>query len=110
MNLALEIMKGVLEAEKEAEIIRQTANKDAENIRIQANETCKKIILSSEADLEIEINKLSEAALESVKPQIEAIMAQANAQCEALKESCASKQTEAVDAIIRKVVVRDGNC
>ena len=110
MNLALEIMKGVLEAEKEAENIRQAALRDAESIRAEANEKCKKIMLSSESDLEMEIRKLSEAALESVKPQVEAIMAQASEQCESLKESCAAKQNEAAEAIIRKVVVRDGNC
>ena len=110
MNLALEIMKGVLEAEKEAENIRQSALRDAENIRIEANERCKRIILSSESDLEIEINKLKEAALESAKPQVESIMENARAQCEALKEASASKQNAAIEAIIRKVVVEHGNC
>jgi len=103
-------MKGVLEAEKEAENIRQAALRDAENIRAEANEKCKKIMLSSESDLDLEINRLNEAALESAKPQVEAIMENANSQCEALKESSAAKLNAAIEAIIRKVVVEHGNC
>ena len=110
MNLALEIMKGVLEAEKEAEIIRQAALKEAEGIRSEANEKCKKIMLSSETDLKTEIDKLNEAALESAKPQVEAIAENAQAQCKALKESSAAKLDSAVEAIIRKVVAGHGNC
>ncbi len=107
--MALEIMKNIIEAERQADEIRQNAQKEAESIKSQAETKSFEILSQVKRNAKAEEKSLIEKAVEGTKDNVSQILKEADEKCNEIKYSAELKMAQAVEAVARKVVGEDGN-
>ncbi len=108
--MALEIMRGIVEAEKNADGIKAEALKEAENLKAETVRRSNEILASAKKEAKLVEEELIQKAVASSQPKISEILSEADSQCKKIKETAGAKKSEAVKAVLGRVVGDDGNC
>lgn len=107
--MAYEILKNIVEAEKQAETIKSQAALEADNIRSD----CLKKIDAMYAQVKVqaaeEETKMVKSAVDKTKDKVKDIINQSTEVCKKIEQESKSKSTAAVNAVIGKVVGKNGN-
>lgn len=107
--MALEIMKNIADAEQKGDAIRTNALAQAEQMSLDADNKCKQIFVDAQKQSKMTATKLIEDAVSQAQTQMNTILSDADNSCEVIKGNASHKMTQAVDAIVRKVVGANGN-
>ena len=109
MKMAFEVVKNIVEAEKEVDVIKTKALMQAEEIKKQAEEKAIEMISETKRNAkQLREKAISEAVTKS-KAEAEIIIAEAKVQCEKLRSASLEKKDRAVKAVIGKVVGINGD-
>ncbi|MBR5468168.1 MAG: hypothetical protein IKU80_02935 [Firmicutes bacterium] len=107
--MAFEVIKNIVEAEKEAENIKLQAADKAQQIKADALKKAEEIALVFAREAKAKRAEMVKAAVEQSQSEVESILAEAKDKCTQVQDVANSRKDMAVKAVIRKVVGTDGD-
>ena len=107
--MAFDVIKNIVEAEKEAENIKLSAADKAQQIKADAVKKAEEIALNSAREAKAKRAEMVEKAVEQSQAEVESILAEAKEKCTQVQNLANSRKDMAVKAVIRKVVGTDGD-
>ncbi len=102
--MAFEIIKSIVEAEKQAESIKIKATADAEEIKANALAKSSEIAADAKLKAKKEGENMIAQAITDSQPQKEEILEDVAKKCEAIKKTAEQRMEKAAEAVIGKVV------
>ncbi len=108
--MAFEIIKSIVEAEERGEHIKSQATADAEAMKADALVRSAQIAAEAKKRAKQELDTMIQQAYTDSQPEKEKILQESSRKCNEIKEKALAHIEEASEAIIRKVVGKDGNC
>lgn len=106
--MAFDVIKDIVEAEKEVDNIKSRANAEAEAIRAEAKVKAAEMIAEAKKQSKLNQTQMIKSAVENSQTDVEKIIAEAARKCEDVKKSAEERRDKAVQAVIGKVVGING--
>ena len=102
--MALEVMKSIVEAERQAQDSTTKAQEQAQALLADAKAQSAAMLSGVKKNAKAEEEARVSAAVSGSRQQVEQISKNADQVCESIRQKAAGKKNEAVNAIIGKVV------
>ncbi|MDO5306107.1 MAG: hypothetical protein Q4E87_11080 [bacterium] len=103
--MELDSIKKIITAEQEAETIKEEAKKQVGVIKEEALQEKEKQRAEMEKELQAEKEKIRQLATAENKCTVENIIEQAKEECMRIAKDAQTKQNQAIDSVIKKVVM-----
>lgn len=102
--MAFEIIKNIVEAEQLSDNIKAEAIAEAEQIRAGAAAKSSEILADVKKQAKIQEDNLINKAVENSKGRCSEILAEAVKKCNNIKKTATERKSEAIEAVMGKVV------
>ena len=107
--MSIEAIKNIKETEEKAQQLVKDAQKQAKQIVADAGVQAAKILEEATASAEAQAAQELKRAKDEAKDQFDAIIAKTATECDAIKQSAQTRQSDAAKIILGRIVKPDGN-
>ena len=107
--MAFELVKNIVEAEKEVDSIKNQAKLKAETIKAEAKNRAQQMLADVKVNAKSLQLKMADDAFKESELEVHDIIAKAQQQCQEIESASQLKRADAVKAVIGKVVKIDGD-